>query len=159
MISVTSAMGAKLMTLTLSGKVSGKEYTEICKVLEKALSRNQTVDFLCELEGFRGIGLSVMWRAARVSSANSIKLRRVAVVGQSAGYKWARILVRGFHAETRYFDPGNRTHAVRWLNASNPVRTDAGTSLAGDAGYRQASIRRDQRRSKSQKRQHHKKRI
>ena len=152
-------MGAKLMTLTFSGKVSGKEYTEMCKLLQEALNRNEAVDLLCELEGFRGIGLSVMWRAARVSAANSIKLRRVAVVGESAGYKWARVLVRGFHAETRYFARPHRTQCVRWVNASNPVRTDAGASFAGDAGYRQASIRRDQRRAKSQKRQHHKKRI
>ena len=152
MISVTSPVGAALMTLTVSGKVSGREYAQICDLLGQALTQNESVSLLCALESFRGIGLSVMWRAAVIASQNAIKLRRVAVVGDPARYRFARVLVRGFHAETRYFSPTHRAQATRWLSASNPAETDSGSGFAGDAGYRQAKSERDRRRPKLQKR-------
>jgi SpoIIAA-like len=136
MFSVTSAFGANLMILTLSGKVSGKEFSEICQLLRVALEKNKAVDLFCELEGFRGIGLTAMWRSALVATEKAIKLRRVAVVGERSRYKWARVLVRGFHAETRYFDPGHRTRALRWLEKGPAYEQPREHKLTGDAGYR-----------------------
>lgn len=142
MYSVTSAIGASLMTVRLSKKVSGREYSEICKHLRLALERNEKVDLLCELEDFRGIGLLAMWRSALVVSEKAIILRRVAVVGDRPGYKWARLLVRSFHAETRYFDPAHRTRARRWLEKGPTYEQPRQHKLAGDASYR---IQRDRR--------------
>ena len=133
---VKSAIGANLMILTFSGKVLGKEYSEICQLLRVALEKNKAVDLFCELENFRGIALTVMWRGALVATDKTIKLRRVAVVGGKHGYKWARVLVRGFHAETRYFDPGHRTRALRWLEKGPAYEQPREHKLAGDAGYR-----------------------
>lgn len=152
MYSVTSAMGAKLMTLTLSGKVSGREYTEIRRLLRQALENHQTVDLLCELDGFRGIGIAAMWRAARVATENDTNLRRVAVVGERERYKWARALVRAFHAETRYFQPTHRAQALRWLTATNPRVAASSGGLLGDASYRNVIIQRDEKRNKTTKR-------
>lgn len=143
MYAVTWEATPGLMTMKLSGKVSGKEYAEICKAIRGAVEKNPPVDLLCELDGFRGIGLTAMWRAALTATENSTNLRRVAVVGEPTRYKWARVLVRGFHAETRYFDQAHRTRAIRWLEkaARHGASSPAG-GFIGDASYRDLTIQR-----------------
>lgn len=136
MYSMTTARDANPITFTLSGKVSGREYVQMCGLLREALEKNRSVSLLCELNDFRGIGLMALWRAARVATENAINLRRVAVVGDRSGYKWARALVRSFHAETRYFQQTHRSQAVRWLSASSPVAHESRGGLFGDASYR-----------------------
>jgi hypothetical protein len=138
MFSQTKRTNEGLVEITLSGRVSGREYREICELLIEATQKRTKVDLFCELEeSFRGITLPVLWRAAVVGPEGIIKLRRVAVVGARKAYKWARVMVRAFHAETRYFDRAHRTRAFRWLEKATlnvdpvPERT-----LLGDAGYR-----------------------
>jgi hypothetical protein len=124
--------------IKLSGRVSGREYQEICDLLSEAIQKRPKVDLFCELdESFRGISLPVLWRAAVAASEGTIKLRRVAVVGARKSYKWARVMLRAFHAETRYFDRAHRTRAFRWLEKAT-VNVDPGPerTLLGDAGYR-----------------------
>ena len=126
------------MEIKLSGRVSGPEYQEICELLSEAIQKRPKVDLFCELdESFRGITVPVMWRAALTATEGLIKLRRVAVVGERKSYKWARVMVRAFHAETRYFDRAHRTRALRWLEKGT-LNVDLGPErkLAGDAGYR-----------------------
>lgn len=128
----------RLVEIKLSDRISGREYKEICALLNKATQQQRCVDLVCELdEAFRGITLPVMWRAALTATEGLIKLRRIAVVGERKGYKWARVIVRGFHAETRYFDHAHHTRALRWLEKgsldSDPPMKQ---TLAGDAGYR-----------------------
>lgn len=127
-----------LVRLRMSGRVSRHDYKEICALLSRSLEKQRTVDLLCELDAsFTRPSLLVLWEGAQVASASLIKLRRVAVVGEPRSYKWARVLVRGFHAETRYFDPAHRTRAVRWLQ-KGPTYPDPNPqhTLAGDADYR-----------------------
>lgn len=140
----------RMVRLRVSGKVSRHDYKEICALLSSALQRERTLDLLCELDAsFSRPSLLVLWEGAQVASANEIKLRRVAVVGEPRSYKWARVLVRGFHAETRYFDPGHRTRALRWLEKGPTYEQPQEHKLAGDAGYR---IQREHRASQNGKR-------
>lgn len=149
MYSVTPDTPGRLVRLTISGRVSGREYEEICSLLSEAIGTRRVVDLLCELdESFRGITLPVLWRAARVAVANETNLRRVAVIGGKKSYKWARALVRGFHAETRYFEQTHRSQAMRWLSASNPARSESEGGLFGDASYRTAAFRHDRKKQR-----------
>lgn len=125
------------MEIKLSARLSGREFSEICELLEEAIRKRTKVDLFCELdESFRGISLSVLCRAAVTSSEGIIKLRRVAVVGEKRSYKWARIVVRAFHGETRYFEPAHRTLALRWLKkADGKIGLSRTRKLSRDAGY------------------------
>lgn len=128
-----------LIRLRVWAKVSRREYQEICSLLSAALEKQGTVDLLCEMDdaSFTRPSFLVLWEGARVASANLIKLRRVAVVAEPSSYKWARVLVRGFHAETRYYEPARRTRALRWLEKPFlPNESKSRNRLAGDAGYR-----------------------
>ena len=128
-----------LIRLRVWAKVSKREYQEICALLSAALEKQGAVDLLCEMDGtsFTRPSFLVLWEGARVASANLIKLRRVAVVAERRSYKWARVLVRGFHAETRYYDPAHRTRALRWLEKTfRSNESQSQNKLAGDAGYR-----------------------
>ena len=138
MLSQISKAETNPVAINVSGRVSGREYREFCELLNEALQKRPKVDLFCELdESFRGISLPVLWRAALASSEGVIKLRRIAVVGERKSYKWARVMVRAFHAETRYFDRAHRTRALRWLEkGSVNLASDADHKLAGDAGYR-----------------------
>jgi hypothetical protein len=138
MFSQTKRIDERVVEIKLSGRVSGREYHEICELLSEAVQKRARVDLFCELdESFRGISLPVLWRAAVASSERLIKLRRIAVVGARKSYKWARVMVRAFHAETRYFDRAHRTRAFRWLEKGT-VNVESGSenALAGDADYR-----------------------
>ena len=152
MYSVTAESTDRLVQLRLSGKVSGKEYAAICALLHDTLARNQNLDLLCELDGVRGIGLTAIWRAARIATQNETNLRRVAVVGDRQHYKWARVLVRGFHAETRYFPPAQRMQATRWLRQTATHATSASNAgLFGDASYRPATVKQPKQKKKQRK--------
>ena len=138
MFSQTKRADERLLEIKLSGRISGFEYGEICELLKAAIQKRRRVDLFCELdESFRGITLPVMCRAALTAAEGLLKLRRIAVVGERKGYKWARVMVRAFHAETRYFDRAHRTRAHRWLEKGTSA-VDAGIEygFAGDAGYR-----------------------
>lgn len=152
MYSVTPESSNNLVHLRLSGKISGKEYGEICAVLRDALVRKRPMDLLCELDDFRGIRLTAIWRAARMATQNETNLRSVAVVGDRQRYKWARVLVRGFHAETRYFDRAHRTRALRWLAQADRRGTSAPDGrLLGDANYRGIQVQRQKRKTSRQR--------
>ena len=139
MFSQTRKIDEGRVEIKLSGRVSGREYHEICELLSEAIKKRPRIDLFCELdESFRGISLPVLWRAAVTSSEGVIKLRRVAVLGQRKSHKWARVMVRAFHAETRYFDPAHRTRALRWLEKGPVYEHARGHTLAGDASYRSA---------------------
>lgn len=138
MFSQIARANDKVVEIKLSGRVSGRDYREICALLTEAINKRARLDLFCELdESFRGISLPVLWRAAFVASEGVIKLRRVAVVGERKGYKWARVMVRAFHGETRYFDRAHRTRALRWLEKGTvAAEVDQKQKLAGAAGYR-----------------------
>ena len=150
MYSPVSDSDARLIHLRMWGKVSRSEYKEICALLSRAIEKQGTVDLLCEMDdaSFSRPSLLVLWEGALVASSKSIILRRVAVVGERRSYKWARVLVRGFHAETRYFDPGHRTRALRWLEKGPAYEQPREHTLAGDASYR---IQRNGRSSRTEK--------
>ena len=138
MFSQTKRADESPLEIKLSGRISGLEYGEICKLLKAAIQKRGRVDLFCELdESFRGITLPVMWRAALTATERLLKLRRIAIVGERKGYKWARVMMRAFHAETRYFDRAHRTRAHRWLEKGTSA-ADAGVEhgITGDAGYR-----------------------
>lgn len=138
MFSQTARADDRVVEIKLSGRVSGRDYREICALLTEAISKRARVDLFCELdESFRGISLPVLWRAAFVASEGVIKLRRIAVVGERKGYKWARVIVHAFHGETRYFDRAHRTRALRWLEKESIAREgDRKQKLTGAASYR-----------------------
>lgn len=139
-----------VVRLRISGKVTERDYKQICRLLRQRLEQTRTVDLLCELdESFTRVSLPVLWQSALVASSKEIQLQRIAVIGVRAGYKWARALVRSFHAETRYFDPAHRTRALRWLE-KGPAYPDAQRpqKFAGDANYR---IQRNGRSSRAGK--------
>jgi predicted N-acetyltransferase YhbS len=141
MYSLTQAPSDNIVRLKFSGKISGKEYREICVSLRRALDQNQNISLLCELDDFRGVGPVALWRAALVATENRTNFRRVAVVGERSSYKWARALVRGFHAETRYFDQAHRTRAIGWLvKPTEHGATASGIGILGDAAYRGTTI-------------------
>ena len=138
MFSHTKRADERLVEIKLSGQISGREYREICELLSESIDKRGRVDLFCELdESFRGITLPVMWRAALTATEGLLKLQRIAVVGERKRYKWSRVIVRAFHAETRYFDRAHRTRALRWLEKRS-LDSDlrAKQKFAGDAGYR-----------------------
>ena len=147
MYSLKTETTGNLVELQLSGKVSGNEYKQICASLTERLERQPNFNLLCELDDFQGIKFGALWRAALVATDNRINLRRIAVVGAREGYKWARALVRGFHAETLYFDRSQRLQAMRWLGSRQASVPQRG-GLLGDASYR-VKIHRDRRRPRS----------
>ena len=129
---------SSLIRLQISGKVSAREYKEICALISQRIAKQGVVDLLCQLHpSFRRVSVGAFWKSAFVAAENAIRLRHIAVVGERQAYKWARVLVRGFHADTRYFDIGQRTRAARWLE-KGPWSTDKQHphKLAGDASYR-----------------------
>ena len=134
---LTPISSGRVVKLTLFRKVSAREYAEICSRLQEAIQTWHFVDLFYELDAsFQGITWPVLWKAARVASANTINLRRVAVVGDSKGYKWARVVVRGFHAETEYFAPVHRTRARTWVEGGGgDFAPQTEQKLAGGAGY------------------------
>lgn len=138
MYTLSPKSSGRVVQLTLLRKVSAREYAEICSRLQEAIQTWNFVDLLCELDAsFRGITWPVLWKAAQVASGNEVNLRRVAVVGDSKHYKWARVIVRGFHAETQYFPTVHRTRARTWLEkGAGDFAPNAEQKLAGDAGYR-----------------------
>ena len=138
MYSQLSETKPNLVRLQISRKVTAREYKEICALISDKIAKQGAVDLLCELDpSFRRVSIGVVWKGAFVAVENAIKLRHVAVVGERRAYKWARVLVRGFHADTRYFDNGQRTRATRWLE-KGPWSMDQQHphKFAGDASYR-----------------------
>ena len=135
---LTPISSGRVVKLTLFRKISAREYAEICSRLQEAIQTWHFVDLFCELDAsFQGITWPVLWKAARVASANAINLRRVAVVGDSKGYKWARVIVRSFHADTQYFAQVHCTRARAWLErGAGDFAPHTDQKLAGDAGYR-----------------------
>ena len=135
---LTPISSGRVVKLTLFRKVSAREYAEICSRLQAAIQTWHFVDLFCELDAsFQGITWPVLWKAARVASGNEINLRRIAVVGDSKGYKWARVIVRGFHAETHYFAPVHRTRARTWIESgAGDFAAKPAQKLTGGAGYR-----------------------
>jgi hypothetical protein len=130
MYSVTQKTANGLVALNISGKMSAREYMEICSLLREAVEQHEHVDLLWELDGFYGWNLFVLWKAANVATASSIDLRRVAVVGERHWHSRTRPLVRAFHGETRYFELSQRTPALRWLRTGH-VTPRAGGRIIG----------------------------
>lgn len=116
-----------VIALKISGRLSKREYVGICALLREAIGRHEHVDLLWELVDFRGWKLFAFWEAAKVATAGEINLRRVAVVGDKQWHSWTRPLVRGFHADTRYFAGTERAPALRWLLYGGP--TTAGRKI------------------------------
>ena len=116
-----------LVILKISGALSKREYADICILLREATGRHEQVDLMWELVDFRGWKLFTLWEAVKVATAGEINLRRVAVVGEWAWHSRTRALVRGFHAETRFFVTAERALAVRWLLYGRP--TTAGRQI------------------------------
>src|SRR5581483_4725367 len=138
MYSQLSETKPNLVRLQISRKVTAREYKEICALISDKIAKQGAVDLLCELDpSFRRVSVGVVWKGAFVAAENAIKLRHVAVVGERRAYKSARVLVRGFHADTRYFDIGQRTRAARWLE-KGPWSTEQQHphKFAGNASYR-----------------------
>ena len=115
MFSVTDETLKHFVALKISGKLSTREYANICTVLQEAARQHEHVDLLWQFEDFRGWNLFVLWKAAIVATRDEINLRRVAVVGERKWHSWTRPLVRGFHGDTRYFEPRQRLPALRWV--------------------------------------------
>lgn len=151
MYTLSPKSSGRVIQLTLLRKVSAREYDEICSHLQEAIKTWNFVDLLCELDAsFRGITWPVLWKGAWVASANETNLRRVAVVGESKGYKWARVIVRGFHADTQYFAPVHRSRARAWLEkGAGSSASDSDQKLAGDASYRIERTARPRSRTKN----------
>lgn len=137
MYTLSAKSSGRVVQLTLLRKLSAREYAEICSRLRETIQTWNFVDLLCEIDApFRGTW-PVLWKAALVASGNEVNLRRVAVVGDSKHYKWARVIVRGFHAETQYFPTVHRTRARTWLEkGAADFAPKSEQKLAGDAGYR-----------------------
>ncbi|HZS17848.1 MAG TPA: STAS/SEC14 domain-containing protein [Candidatus Udaeobacter sp.] len=138
MYSQLSGTRPNLVRLQISKKVTAREYEGICTLISERIKKRGAVDLLCELDpSFRRVSVGVFWKGAFLAAENAIKLRHVAVVGERRAYKWARVLVRGFHADTRYFEIGQRTRAVRWLD-KGPWSTHKQhpDKFTGDASYR-----------------------
>lgn len=112
-----------VVVLKISGKLSKRDYLGICTLLREALSRHDHVDLMWELAHFRGWKIFAFWEAAKVAVAGQINLRRVAVVGDENWHSRTRPLVRGFHADTRYFAVTERAAALRWLLYGAPTKT------------------------------------
>ena len=138
MYSQLPATKSSLIRLQISGKVSAHEYKQICALIRQRIAKQGVVDLLCELDpSFRRVSVGAFWKSALVAAENAIRLRHIAVVGEWRAFKWARVLVRSFHADTRYFDIGQRTRAAYWLEKGpwSTARKDSHKRF-GDASYR-----------------------
>jgi len=127
MYSLARETAEGVVVLKISGKLSKRDYLGICTLLREATSRHDHVDLLWELVNFRGWKIFAFWEAAKLAVAGAINLRRVAVVGDKSWHSRTRPLVRGFHADTRYFAETERAAALRWLLYGGP--TTAGRKI------------------------------
>ena len=108
----------KVLTITVGGKLTKQDYTQLLPQVAQMLDEHGKLHFYLKLEDFSGFEMAAMWEELKFDIKYKDRFGKVAVVGEKEWEKWGtKISAIFFPSETRFFYKDQTTQAWQWINA------------------------------------------
>jgi len=99
-----------------SGRLGDKDYQEFVPRIDAAIAEFGKVDILIHFHSFDGWDLAGFWRDLRFTTHHYSKVRRFAIIGESAWQNALTQLARPLTGATvRYFSEAQSDEAWNWI--------------------------------------------
>ncbi len=116
MIEMLSGLPAHTVGVKLSGKLHDADYQQFVPLVDAEIAKAGKVNVLAQFHDFHGWDAKALWDDVKFSTTHCTKIRRIALVGESAWEKWMAAVCKPFTmAKVRYFDTSELGAAKAWL--------------------------------------------
>lgn len=110
--------GGVLVEAHAHGTLDGNDYDMLLPELDAILAEGQPVSFILFMDDFRGWDIESLARELKWDASHRERLRKIAVVGDTAWQKWSVTLSQWFLPGTiRYFARERESEARAWAQS------------------------------------------
>ena len=115
-LELTTDLQAKLLTVKVSGKLTGEDYDGFVPEVEKLINEAGKIRILFEMHDFHGWTAGALWEDIKFDLKHFADIERLALVGERKWEKGMASFCKPFTtAVIRYFDVSEHDQAVKWL--------------------------------------------
>lgn len=108
----------KLLTVKISGKLSGDDYKILEPGVEKLIGDSGKIKILFIMHDFHGWDMGAVWEDIKFATKHCSDIEKIAMVGESTWEKWMATICKPFTmSKVKYFDAGVEQQALDWLMA------------------------------------------
>ena len=115
MIEILTGLPAHTIGFKLSGKLHDEDYEKFVPLVDAEFAKEGKVNVLAQFHDFHGWDMHALCDDIKFSTTHCSKIRRIALVGETAWQKWMAVVCKPFTmAKIRYFDAADVESAKAW---------------------------------------------
>jgi hypothetical protein len=108
----------RIVEVTLSGKLTKKDYREFVPVVETAIKRNGKIRMVVVMRDFHGWSAGALWEDIKFDWNHLRDIERLAIVGDKRWEAGMAVFCKPFTTATiKYFDVDRLAEAKEWVGA------------------------------------------
>lgn len=118
MYQILSDSEANVVGIEVSGRLTDADYKKLVPELERRIEEHGALRILFAMRDFKGWTAGALWDDLSFDVEHNREIERAAMVGEKSWQRWMTQLMKPFaHAETKYFELGERDAAWSWLRS------------------------------------------
>ncbi len=115
-IEISENVGAKLLEVIASGKLSVQDYEHFEPAVAGLIDTVGKINILFIMHEFHGWEMGAVWEDIKFATKHCSDIDKIAMVGESNWEKWMATICKPFTmASVKYFDVGEQQSAREWL--------------------------------------------
>jgi SpoIIAA-like len=120
MIDVHADTEAKVLFVTMSGKLTKQDYRPLLPAMEQLIRSGRPIRILLEMRDFHGWTVGALWEDLKFDFKHFSDIERLAMVGDKKWESYMATFCKPFTtAEVRYFDASGIAAARAWVGAAS----------------------------------------
>jgi hypothetical protein len=106
----------KLLEVRASDKLSAADYEHFEPAVTALIEQVGKIKILFVMQDFHGWEMGAVWEDIKFAAKHCNDISKIAMVGENAWEKWMSTICKPFTMSSiKYFDAGDETEALRWL--------------------------------------------
>lgn len=125
-VDIQERFEGKVVEVSLSGKLSKKDYLRFVPSLENAIREHGKIRVLVDMHGFHGWDAGAVWEDIKFDWRHFHDIELLALVGERKWEAGMAVFCKPFTTATiKYFDRANLEEARQWTAAELPTEVNA----------------------------------
>lgn len=117
-VELVENVGARVLEVKASGKLSAEDYETLEPGVEKLIESSGKIKILFMMRDFHGWDTGAVWEDIKFATKHCRDIEKIAMVGETAWEKWMATICKPFTMSSiKYFDAGEDDAAREWLNS------------------------------------------
>lgn len=117
-VEIHESVADKVVEITLSGKLTKKDYRQFVPAVETAIKRNGKIRALVIMHDFHGWSTGALWEDIKFDWNHFRNIERLAIVGEKRWEAGMAVFCKPFTTATiKYFDVSRLDEAREWIGA------------------------------------------